>query len=201
MLPVAVPAVLSVSIAIALAAKYFKQRLGGAITQTGIAIMLLLWSIQIAFIFADESNNAPALHIGAIDIVTGNGLTISQRNELGNGSPTITINHLLPENAKVFLLGEATPFYYQTQIQYQTTWDRGPLSAIMRAHPNQSGIWVLKLRELGFTHILINSAMIKRWEESHYNDPLINSANIDLLAKQLIVQHDWKNGLTLYSLN
>ena len=101
----------------------------------------------------------------------------------------------------MLFLGEATPFYYNANITYQTTWDRGPLSSIMRAHPDQPDNWVSQLRELGFTHILINSAMIKRWEESHFNDPLINSANIDLLAAQLNVKQDWENaGLTLYTL-
>lgn len=201
-LPIAVPAVLAISIAIALAAKHFKQYIGVSSTRLGLAIILLFWSIQTAFIFADEGGNAPAQQIEAIDVFTGDALTVSLRDELAKRSPIITVNHLLPDNAKVLFLGEATPFYYKANITYQTTWDRGPLSEIIRADPDQPTTWIAQLRELGFTHILINYVMIQRWEEAQWNDPLINTANMYSLTKQLAVQRHWNHlGITLYRLH
>ena len=196
-LPVAIPAVLAVSMAITLSLKHFSV----AIARLVLVIVLLLWSIQTAFIFADEGMKAPAQRIGRIDIITGDALTPTLRTELASNSPTITVNHLLPDSAKVLFLGEAAPFYYKANITYQTTWDRGPLSEIIRLNPDQPTTWIAQLRELGFTHILINHIMIQRWEEAQWNDPLINTANMDLLTKQLAVEGHWNHlGLALYRL-
>ena len=198
MLPVAVPAVLAVSMAIALALKHFSV----AIPRIVLAIGLALWSIQTAFIFADEGMKAPAQRIGRIDIITGDALTPTLLTELASNSPTITVNHLLPDSTKLLFLGEASPFYYNANITYQTTWDRGPLSAIIRTNPDKPTTWSTQLRELGFTHILINHVMIQRWEEAQWNDPLINAANIDSLTNQLAVQRHWSHlGRTLYRLH
>lgn len=45
---------------------------------------------------------------------------------LDNFTPEQTINLLLPPNARVHIIGGATPFYYVRPVRYQTTWDTWP---------------------------------------------------------------------------
>jgi hypothetical protein len=83
---------------------------------------------------------------------------------------------VLLEGSRVLLVGEAAPLYFRVdRISYQTTWDRGVLSAIMRDFPNDAARWRIELRRLGFTHVLIDPSMLQRWERAGWNDPLLTA--------------------------
>jgi ABC-type glutathione transport system ATPase component len=74
--------------------------------------------------------------------------------------PAVYVNHLLPENSRVLFVGEAAPFYYRSDFTYNTTWDRGPLSSIMREHEGDPAAWIEALRSMQYTHVLVNPVML-----------------------------------------
>jgi hypothetical protein len=50
-------------------------------------------------------------------------------------------------------------------------WDRGVLDRVADASPGTPGVWGAKLRELGFTHVVINPTMLVVWTKSGWINP------------------------------
>jgi hypothetical protein len=142
--------------------------------------------MQPVFIFSGEPEPdlaAPAARVGRIDFITGEVFPKHDRAQLAGVSHIIAINEL-PADAHTLLVGEAAPFYLAGRITYQTTWDRGPLSHLMREYPQDAAQWLRALREEGFTHLFIDDAMLERWERAGWNDPLITAERITSAADQ-----------------
>ncbi|MCH7848482.1 MAG: hypothetical protein IIB53_08985 [Planctomycetes bacterium] len=118
------------------------------------------------------------------------------------GFPAIYLNYLLPDDARILLLGDARPLYYRADIAYQTTWDRGVLSQLMQEFPADPGRWADELRDRGFTHILVSDEMLVRWAASGWNDPNLTVQNVRAFADQTCdVEYDWPDSrITLYRL-
>jgi hypothetical protein len=100
----------------------------------------------------------------------------------------------------VLSIGEAAPFYFN-QLDYNTTWDRGPISRIMRQSPDDPIAWRNELAAT-WTHVLVNPVMLKVWERSAWNDPLITADRVvsflDTHARLVNVEQN--SGLRLYEL-
>jgi hypothetical protein len=153
-------------------------------------IALLALSLLPMRIYRGEGNGSPALAIGTVSQQTGDSLLPSQREDLGSSIfPSIAVNHLLPEDSRVLLVGEAAPLYMRLdRIAYSTVWDRGPLSQLMRDKPDDPEAWRAALRQwneesAGFTHLLINYTMLDVWERSGWNDPLITRRSVTDFAE------------------
>ena len=132
MLPAAVPAALGVGIGLGAAIDRLRSTPSKSLVAAALGAIAIAWCCVPVVVFRHERDGAPALHVGWVDVITGERLAPQQRRELADHSPIIMINHILPADAKVLLVGDATPLYYRADITYQTTWDRGPLSrAIM----------------------------------------------------------------------
>lgn len=99
-------------------------------------------------------------------------LTKSDRREVLEGRPPeAVINLELGRQAKVLLVGDATPMHYATPVVYNTTWDRSVLGDVMEKNPASPLAWAASLREQGFTHVLINgSEMARYWSSYGYDD-------------------------------
>ncbi len=170
------------------------------------ALALLAISTLSMWIYRTEGNGAPALAIGTVSTQTGDALLPSERVELGRPNfPAIAINPLLPEGSRVLLVGEAAPLYLRLdRITYNTVWDRGPLSKIMRDSPDDPEAWRLALRQWkdgGFTHVLVNYTMLDVWERSGWNDPLITRRSVtDFTETAGEPLYDYPNDITLYAL-
>ena len=83
--------------------------------------------------------------IGLALMLSGDVLSPSERRRMSDSVAAIGLNYALPEGAKILLVGDATPLYYRADVTYQTTWDRGPLSAAMRSHPDDPSAWLAEL--------------------------------------------------------
>jgi hypothetical protein len=159
-------------------------------------------------VFGREAGGGPAARIGAIDLLTGDALAaLLPPDELRHADPEQTwpalwINHLLPPDASVLCVGEATPFYYRDgRITYQTTWDRGPMSRLMRQAPDDPGAWIDALAAEGFTHLLVNVTMLRIWEDEEWNDPLITVERVVSAAEQsATIEQRFPSGIMLYRL-
>jgi hypothetical protein len=158
------------------------------------------------WIYRSERGGAPALAIGAVADQTGEGLLPSQREELGRTLfPSIAVNWLLPKDSRVLLVGDAAPLYMQLdRITYNTVWDRGPLSTIIRQQPDDPEAWraaLVNWNNAGFTHMLVNPAMLDRWQQSGWNDPLITRHTvIDFAERACEPLYDYPNDITLYAI-
>jgi len=84
-----------------------------------------------------------------------------------------TINRLLPPDARVYLLGDAAPFYVTRDVLYNTTWDAWPLGEAVRAHPGDPGAWTRTLRARGVDHVLVDEVGLGLFWRSGTADPLV----------------------------
>ena len=202
MLPAIVPMSLSVSLAYSWLRETFpSNRLAGLSTLCA-GFLLLLWCSQPLYLFSREKNGNPAAMIDMSRFLSGREYNAAQRRELGSTQfAAIYLNYLLDPGAKVLMVGHAAPLYLRKPVVYQTTWDRGPLSRIMREHPDDRQSWISALRDMGFTHLLVDPTMLRIWEQSGWNDPLITSDRI-LNAADLhaTLEHRYPDGTVIYRL-
>lgn len=95
------------------------------------------------------------------------------------------INLELPDDAVVFLLGDATPLYIARPIVYNTTWDHSVFSEAVRAQPDTPRRWAQELAERGVTHVLINEYEMARLRNSGWYDPVVTQESVQRLMKTL----------------
>ena len=206
MLPAVVPAALLFSIAAAQVAGRIPSGGRRRVTAVVVATLSIAYCCLPVAVFLREE--APAAAVGAVDFLTGDaqaGLLapdVLRQARSEATSPAIWINHLLGPDVKVLCVGEATPFYYRGErIIYQTTWDRGPMSRAMRQSPDDPAAWIDDLVREGFTHLLVNSTMLRIWQREHWNDPLITDERISDAAEQFAsIERRFPHGVTLYRL-
>jgi hypothetical protein len=111
-------------------------------------------------------------------------------------SPLLFVNLALPPQSTVYLLGDATPFYFTIPLVTNTVWDRWPLVDAMNAAPGdpatQGGLWIQSLRARGITHVLVNLPEIVRYRESNYSDPRLTvQAVVDTFIGRAAVVRTW----------
>lgn len=166
------------------------------------AVLLVAWSCVAVLLYRSEMNGAPSAAIGQAAFFAGDGLPIAEAHELGTMMfPTIAVNRVLPADAMVLLIGDAAPYYYRGRIVYQTTWDRGPLSRLMREYPEKPEQWAASLRSEGFTHMLVDPTMLAIWERDGWGDPLLTVEHINEFAqREATMLWRYPTGTTLYVL-
>lgn len=71
------------------------------------------------------------------------------------------VNHELPPDAKILLIGDAKAFYFRPEVDYFVVFNRNPLIEAIRAAGNDPQIidW---LRQHGYTHVLVHWREIDR---------------------------------------
>ena len=73
----------------------------------------------------------------------------------------------LPENARLLMVGETLPFYFEREMVAPSAFDVHPLQGI--ATPEKNPREILKeLRALGFTHVLVNWSEWRRLGDTYY---------------------------------
>lgn len=90
---------------------------------------------------------------------------------LGMGHEYLAIvNHDLPPNAKILLVGDAKAFYFLRPVDYCVVFNRNPFVEEVR-HAASPGEIVAWLQSHGYTQVLVNWAEIKRLRNSTYGFP------------------------------
>ncbi len=199
MLPAAVPAALGVGIGLGAVIDRLRTTPAKPVLAAALGAIAIAWCCVPIVVFRHERDGAPAHHVGWVDVITGDGLSSSQRRELADHSPIIMINHILPADAKVLLVGDATPLYYRRDVVYQTTWDRGPLSRLMRQEGDDA--WLNGLSEQGFTHLLVEPTMLEVWEDSLWNDPNLTASRVINAAERFAdLEQSYPSSVRFYRL-
>jgi hypothetical protein len=204
LLPAVVPMALGAGIGARVLTDVLRRRLTSRAIEVALAVVLILWCLQPALIYRSERSGSPAFGIGLAGTLTGDELSPLDRQELGESQlASVAVNHLLDPDAKVLLLGQSAPLYFlNDRVVYQTTWDRGPLSDVMRETADDPAAWIDALRTLGFTHLLVDETMLAIWERDGWNDPLITPDRVNaLVGSSVSVVHRYPGGVTLYRLD
>ncbi|MFO0894396.1 MAG: hypothetical protein U0574_05495 [Phycisphaerales bacterium] len=111
----------------------------------------------------------------------------------------VAINHGLPPGSRTLLVGDAAPYRYRSSVLYTTVWCRQPLLAPLTAgRPPEETI--SGLRSAGVTHVLVDGAMLSRWQRSGWLDPALTPERVKLLASRLVPLRNLDGGAVLYAL-
>lgn len=87
---------------------------------------------------------------------------------LGGGHEHLaTINHALPQGARILVIGDAKAFYFRRRIDYCVVFNRNPFVEAVRALREPQAI-VEWLRDGDYTHVLVNWSEIARLRNSRY---------------------------------
>ena len=105
------------------------------------------------------------------------------------------VNHDLPQDARIFLVGEARGFYFQREIDYCVAFNRNPFFELLLAEDSAHDV-LTWLREHGYTHVLVHWGEIERMAASYGLSPEIDPVDIrtwfDRLADAGLMRvHAW----------
>lgn len=171
LLPTAVPLTVGAAMLLALIARRSQP----------VAAPLLVAPILVFPFFVYWREPSRAVLIGATDFLTGERLARAladtppgKHAELLQFARTeFIVNYRLPESARVLAVGYSTPFYIAREISWNTVWDRGALDRVAEQSPGTPAAWGARLRELGFTHVVINPNMLVVWARSGWINPAL----------------------------
>lgn len=137
----------------------------------------------------DTRLRAPSLSIGSIPVQTGEavarlladadakGDTAMRTAILEQVTSPLAVNALLPADARVVGIGFATPLYMRRPITTTTVWDRGPIDIVAERAPDAPSTWGSLLRQLGFTHALVDPTMLQIWAKRGWLNPQLARAD------------------------
>jgi len=203
LVPTAAPLALGIALGGAALCSAFKS--GGLRVWGGCAALLIAaaFATQPLWIFRSEGGGAPADRIGVTGIITGAALSDDVIRDLARNMPTVFINRVLGPGSRVLLIGESAPFYMAIdRVVYSTVWDRGPLSRAMDESDDPQR-WIEHLRYRGFTHVLVDAAMLDNWSARGWGDPRLSSSRVvDALERDARLVHTFteSGSQRLYSL-
>ncbi len=202
LLPCAVP--LTVATAVA-AAPVLAQQTRGIIVALS-ALLLTAWSLQPSLLMRIDPRTASAVELCAsgrtvATDVDGQGMVREIANDLGPGTAAFAqesatlgdamplawiANWQLPPGAVLGSEGDADVFWCRTTPITGTVWDGGPLSRVLRAHPDDPAAAVRALSiDEHLTHLAIGESMLARWKASGWIDPILTPDRVRAVASLL----------------
>ena len=172
--------------------------------RTGLIVAAWVASLVPAIILSTERFGNPTAGIenpglfdGGLEARLMDAVDPARRRELiETASPAWVLNHGLDDDARALLVGRADPFHLglvdetggHDRLSYQTVWTRGPLERILEgldpdATPTARAEAALEaLASAGFTHVYVDRAMLDRWRDAGWSDPLLSVELIDAIA-------------------
>lgn len=167
----------------------------------GLGLGALVCLVQVGgawVIFAHERGGSPnALLVGGPGLFMGD----PYDGEVGSVSPVAFVNHELPENATVLLVGGATPLYIDRPVIYATVWSRPPVldlfpDLVIDQAPKQGDA---APAPIDASYVLIDYAELARQRGSGYLDPALTPDSLQRLVARLGPVRSWPEiGQALY---
>lgn len=185
LLPTAVPLALGVAMLVARIPRTAQPLLALSLVAPMIALAFFAYwreparTVRASPDVEAESLRAPAQFVGQTAFMTGElfareveRVSPEQREQLAAAAPlAFIVNRALPASARILSVGLATPFYLARPIEWNTVWDRGVLDRIADEQPDTPERWGARLRELGYTHVVVQPTMLLVWERSGWLNP------------------------------
>jgi hypothetical protein len=106
--------------------------------------------------------------------------------------PTLT-----GRDGRAMLVGEARGFYLERPSEYASVWNRGRLSELVRAHPDDPDAWRRGLREAGISLVVLDEGMIERWRRDGWWDEALDAEAIAALRRVLVPLKRFPSGVEL----
>lgn len=107
------------------------------------------------------------------------------------------INHELPADAHVLMVGDAKAFYFCRPVDYCVVFNRSPFVAVLEsgAGPGDVISW---LADRDYTHVLVNWSEIDRLRSSRYGFPDVVNQRLfqDLASAGLVRTHEFVSNAT-----
>ncbi|MHC4698164.1 MAG: hypothetical protein ACYTFA_15630 [Planctomycetota bacterium] len=103
------------------------------------------------------------------------------------------VNHELPRDARVLLVGDAKAFYFQRDVDYCVVFNENPFIQTIRSAKADRDIidW---LRNQGYTHVLVNWSEVRRLSRTYGFAPEVNpSLFARLLGEDLSLMHEFSH--------
>lgn len=192
LVPLALPCALALGLLVALTrAAPIRALLG-----MGLLVIQGLFFVR-ALVIEHERGPAFALLATPTDFA---GLPPDPRMAARDLSPPAFVNRELPADARVMLLGDATPLYFARETVYATTYDTHPLFAMEGVKADDTTTWTPALRAAGVTHVMVNLAELDRYRRSDFLDPRLDMGRVQNWAMTLGPPvMTWPNGVALFA--
>ncbi|MFZ4573896.1 MAG: hypothetical protein ACOYN0_05825 [Phycisphaerales bacterium] len=98
------------------------------------------------------------------------------RRKLMDNLPPAALSNLL-KVGKVYLLGDATPLFWNNAV-YNTTWDRWPFAEAVAKGPDDPWAWNATIRAKGVTHVFVSQSELERLGRSGLIDPAVTPERV-----------------------
>ncbi|MCA9288413.1 MAG: hypothetical protein KDA05_07505 [Phycisphaerales bacterium] len=164
-----------------------------AITRRVLALVLILFQgLALVSLFANERAGGPnEITLAGPSLFSGFGA--DDPREL----PAAMVNAGLAPDARVYLLGDAAPFYLSKDLVWNTAWDASALGDAIRADAasqhaastadgspdlptiDRPARWTATLRSRGISFVLVNLAELRRYWSAGMYDPDVTPARVD----------------------
>ena len=171
------------------------QQVRARAQRTGVSLLAIGMACAVPWWYATDGRaGAPAAAIGAEAVFTGEALGDELR-AAGAGddawldtaraaSPAFVLNEMLAPCDRVISLGESRGWYCNRIPDYHTVWDRGPLERMLSSGMAAAEC-VRELRSTGYSHVVVDHSMLRRWRESGWLDPGITDARVGAFLELL----------------
>lgn len=130
---------------------------------------------------------------------------LARRDILADVNPNAFINlggGGLEPGATLYLLGDATPFYFARRTVYTTTWDSSLLARAIEQSPDDPQAWGKILASRGVQYVLVNLAELQRLYASGWLDPRLTEERITrFIRSNLRPIRAWDSGQALFKLD
>jgi len=174
LIPMLVPMACAIALAIAMIGERFTHK---AATGLGF-IAVLVPTIATSLVFSSQAKNTggpnATMVFGASQFTT----PLADFESPSELHVVQFINSQLPIDAKVLLVGSATPLYITRDLIYTTTWDTSPIAKLMNEYPDDPPRWTAGLADLGITHVFVDLGELSRLQRSDWADPLLDPQTI-----------------------
>ena len=199
LLPVVVPAAVLFGLAQARLVAAMRQTPANRIALNVLgAMVVLVCAITTVTIFAGQRPDQPKGHGRPNALLpVGPDAYTGAATDLDLPLPQVFINRVVPRGVRVYLLGDATPFYYTGSIVYNTTWDTSPLGRAIREHPDDPAAWTKQLRQEGISLVLVSESELRRLTDEGWYDPAVTIERVRAWIGGLAPVRTWPGRVLL----
>lgn len=96
-----------------------------------------------------------------------------------------TVNHELPDDARILLVGEARAFYFRPRADYCVTFNRNLFLVAIQSAQSPSDV-LAWLREKRYTHLLLNWSELRRLAATYGLSPSITAPELRTVVRALM---------------